>query len=328
MWFMVRGCIARYAVHAMSRRCVITIGNFDGVHAGHRALLARARELAPEARVVALTFEPAPQTVLKPEAAPLRLCTAARKVELLREAGADEVVTLTPAHELLNMSPPQFVSAVLLPMQPVAVVEGLDFRFGHNRAGDLALLSKLGAQHGFAVETCPARELALHDGLVTPVHSSLVRWLLARGRVADVQRCLGRAYELTATVVRGEQRGRTLNFPTVNLDLNALAGHALPGAGVYAGWARLADGATALAAISLGMKPTFAGQALVLEAHLLDFAGDLYDQPVTLYFTRFLREQRPFPTPTLLVEQLRRDVAATCRLLTREPQLPPERRSA
>ena len=156
--------------------------------------------------------------------------------------------------------------------------------------------------------------MSLCDQWEVPVSSSTIRWLLAHGRVMDAARCLGRDYSIAGTVAIGEQRGRTIGVPTANLQPEAMAARALPGDGVYAGWACLADGKRHAAAISVGVKPTFGGARRVIEAHLLDFAGDLYGTSITLGFTRWLRDQQPFPNREALVGQLRRDIAmARCR---------------
>ncbi|MEX2213139.1 MAG: riboflavin biosynthesis protein RibF [Phycisphaeraceae bacterium] len=300
----------------MPQPCVVTIGNFDGVHLGHRAILSCARSLAQGrgASVKVLTFDPHPATVLRPDAAPPRLTSRPEKIELLREGGADEVVVLEPTKELLSLAPQAFIAQVCEAHQPVAFVEGRDFRFGKGRGGDLSLLESLGRSHGFEVIIVEAQEAALSDHLIAPVRSSLIRWLLAHGRVMDAGLCLGRWYSLTAPVVRGEQRGRTIGIPTANLDMAMISDRALPGDGVYAGLAVLPDGKEIAAAISVGMKPTFAGKLRVIEACLLDYDADLYARPLTLRFCRWLREQRPFAGVEELQAQLHRDVAAVRRL--------------
>jgi len=316
----------------MRTRSVLTIGNFDGVHLGHRAILARGRRLAAErqARVIALTFDPHPAAVLRPGSQPPVLSSITRRVEDLMEAGADQVHLLKPTSELLSLTPVGFVDRLVEAFSPVAIVEGPDFRFGKGRAGDIRTLRELGAQRGFEVEAVPGVEVVLSDQLQTVVSSSLVRWLVGRGRVADAAICLGRSYALDAAVVRGEQRGRTIGIPTINLDLEPLADHIFPADGVYAGHATLnadatlntdtdadtdtdATRTTFPAAISVGVKPTFGQRRLTIEAHLLGYTSDepdaLYGRSVRLGFARFLRDQYPFPGPDALVAQLRRDIA-------------------
>ncbi|NBC10644.1 MAG: adenylyltransferase/cytidyltransferase family protein [Planctomycetes bacterium] len=302
----------------MRTRSVLTIGNFDGVHLGHRAILARARQLAAQrsARVIALTFDPHPAAVLRPGSQPPVLNSITRRVEDLMDAGADQVHLLKPTSDLLAQPPAAFVDRLVDEFSPVAIVEGPDFRFGKGRAGDLRTLRDLGDTRGFAVEAVPGVEVALSDQLQTVVSSSLVRWLVGRGRVADAAICLGQPYALDASVVRGEQRGRTIGIPTINLDLEPLADHIFPADGVYAGHAMLdgdPDRASFPAAISVGVKPTFGQRQLTIEAHLLGYTSDdpdaLYGQAVRLSFARFLRDQYPFPGLDALVAQLRRDIA-------------------
>lgn len=295
----------------MPQASIITIGNFDGVHLGHRAILATARELADArgARVVALTFDPHPSATLDPANQPPRLCSPDQKLARLKQAGADEVVVLNPTREVLAQEPRDFVRKLINEYAPVAFVEGADFRFGKGRAGDIALLKAMGAEHGYDVVIQPSRDVTLSDLSVVTVRSSVIRWLIGHGRPADVQRCLSEPFSLTSTVVQGEQRGRTIGIPTANLDLNTLNDHMLPADGVYAGYATIsADDRRYTAAISVGNKPSFGQVKLAIEAHLLDFAGDLYGQTLTLAFTHWIRDQIRFPTLDALREQLARDI--------------------
>lgn len=331
----------------MPTRSVITIGNFDGVHLGHRAILRRARKLADakRARVIALTFDPHPASVLRPGAQPPTLSRTHRRIEHLMEAGADQVHLLRPTSDLLAQTPEGFVDRLIGEFHPAAIIEGPDFRFGKARAGDLDTLRALGASRGFAVEAVPDVEVTLYDRLRTTVSSSLIRWLVGRGRVADAALALGRPFELETTIARGEQRGRTIGIPTANLDLDALEGQILPADGVYAGQATLEpDTSDALpssdiphppspiphppplfpAAISVGVKPSFGEKQLTIEAHLLDYEDPdpdaLYGRTVRLCFARFLRDQYPFPGPEALGAQLRRDIA---RVQALTPPAPP-----
>ena len=294
----------------MSDRSIITIGNFDGVHLGHRSILRRARELAEQHSLAlkAITFEPHPITVLRPQQAPPRLSDAEEKVELLRDAGVDEVLVLEPTQTLLAEEPEDFIGQLVRQHHPLVIVEGPDFRFGHNRRGDAAILESLGDRHGFTSIAVPRAETVLTDQLIAPVSSSTVRWLLGQGRVADAAICLARPYVLSADVAKGEQRGRTLGTPTANLDMTQLADRMLPADAVYAGHAVLPDGQTRPAAISVGVKPTFGCVARLVEAYLLGFDGDLYGRRLTLRFDRWLRDQQPFPSLDELRRQIQRDV--------------------
>ncbi|MEX0778029.1 MAG: bifunctional riboflavin kinase/FMN adenylyltransferase [Phycisphaeraceae bacterium] len=309
----------------MTRRCVITIGNFDGVHLGHRAILAVARRRADVAgvEVVAMTFDPPPAAVLRPGSQPLAVMSLPRRIATLRQCGVDNVRVVAPTQEFLQQGAADFVHQMVQEHHPIAVVEGPDFRFGRGRAGDNDLLTQMAPQLGFETYVVPRIEVVLHDLLIAPVKSSLVRWLIGAGRVADAARCLAQAPALEGGVVKGEQRGRTIGVPTVNLDDAALIGRAVPGDGVYAGWVELADGPRHAAAISVGVKPTFGHPRRVVEAHLLDFRGDLYGQRISVQFARYLRDQQPFPGVKELVAQLGRDIAAVRRLRDADLLSPP-----
>jgi riboflavin kinase/FMN adenylyltransferase len=305
----------------MAARTVVSIGIFDGVHLGHRALIAAARRFAVERglKTVAVTFDPLPVQVLRPAAGVTRLTDIDQRAALLRQAGADAVLVIEPTREFLDLSAAGFVQMLVAEHAPAAVVEGADFRFGHARRGDIAMLTAAGRELGFETVVVPKVRARLSDLTAVSVSSSLVRWLTAQGRTLDAAAVLGRPFELAATVVEGERRGRTLGFPTVNLDPAALATRALPGDGVYAGEAHWPGGQTRAAAISIGIKPTLPGapRARTVEAHLLDFSGDLYGKRVTLRFGRYLREQRVFPALAALQAQMARDLAYTRQLYQR-----------
>ncbi len=303
----------------MAGPSIITIGSFDGVHLGHRAILSTTRGLAQQgsAKVLALTFDPHPNATLAPDDQPPRLCTREQKLSRLKDAGADEVLILEPTPDLLGQAPEDFIRQVVQRHGPTAFVEGADFRFGKGRAGDVQMLKRLGREHGFEVCVQPSRDVTLSDLSVVTVRSSVVRWLVGQGRVQDAQLCLGEPFALTSEVVHGEHRGQSIDVPTVNLDLSTLDDHMLPADGVYAGqarWPGANPGAdpggdqTYAAAISIGHKPTFGRVQLTIEAHLLNFAGDLYGQQVTLGFTHWVRDQMRFPGPDALRAQLARDI--------------------
>ncbi len=295
----------------MTKPSVITIGNFDGVHVGHRAILAAARDLADQhgARVVAMTFDPHPAATLDPANLPPRLCTPDEKVQQLKQAGADEVTILKPDHDLLDQTPETFINELVGQYVPKAFVEGKDFHFGKDRAGDIHKLTQLGQAFGFNVVTHPSFDVTLSDLSVVTVRSSVIRRLVSMGRIEDAHRCLGRPFALTATIVKGEQRGRTLGFPTINLDLDQLDDYILPADGVYAGYAHLpATNQTHPAAISVGVKPSFGKDQLTIEAHLPGFDAELYGQTVTLGFQHWLRDQSRFPGIDALKAQLDRDI--------------------
>lgn len=302
------------------RGTVVTIGNFDGVHIGHRALLSRARGLAGSGegalRIVALAFDPHPLSVLRPGAEPSRLTTYEDRARLLREAGADAVERLEPSPDLLGKSPEEFVGWLVDRFAPAAVVEGVDFRFGKGRAGDVRLLAGLGERHGFGVEVVEPVEAVLTDQTVVAASSSMARWLILHGRVRDAAAVLGREYEVSGEVVRGDRRGREIGMPTANVR----TGCVLPADGVYAGWGTLPDGRRVPAAISVGTKPMFDGGERALEAHLLDLGegGGVvipipglpeYGWTLRLTVTSWVRDQARFESVEALLEQMKRDCA-------------------
>lgn len=270
--------------------------------------------------MIALAFDPNPLEMLAPGKAPARLTTFALRERLLREAGADEVVRLEPTKELLAMPAAAFVERLVREYRPVAIVEGADFRFGTKRAGDVAMLRELGDKFAFSVEVVEQVEVALTDHTVAPARSTMLRWLIEHGRVGDAACLLGRPYAMTGTVVRGDRRGRTIGFPTANLDSPCLA----PADGVYAGRAKLPDGRLLAAAISVGTKPTFGAHARAVEAYLLnDDAGPSgrdgdwatidglpeYAWELELEFLAFVRDQARFETLDGLLAQMTRDCA-------------------
>ena len=252
----------------MRQPAVVTIGNFDGVHTGHRALVARARDLCARigaARVVALVFDPSPQAVLTGRG-PERLSTLSQRIDWLKACGADEVVHLEPSRELLELEPDRFVRLAVERWHAAGFVEGPDFCFGKSRSGNAQTLCRLAAELNLVAEIMPPVEVVLDDHLRVEARSSLVRWLLAQGRVADARRVLGRPYQLVGTVVQGDRRGRTIGYPTVNLRTDL----AIPADGVYAATATLPDGRELAAALSIGTKPTFGACARAIEAYLFD----------------------------------------------------------
>ena len=299
----------------------LTIGNFDGVHLGHRDLLTAARERVGEAgHVVAVTFDPPPAAVLRPGAAPPALLTPRRREAWLQEAGADEVVTLRPDTELLLKSAEAFIGDLHQQHGFTWIVEGPDFRFGHKRRGDLDLLRDLGRRSGFEVEVRPGVRAVLGGGWSVPISSSMCRWLIGRGRVAEAAALLGRPHEVCGTVVRGEQRGRQLGYPTANVEPDRPVGPApgllMPADGVYAAEALLADGTCYPAAVSIGSKATFGGRGVTVEAHLVTGSqkpipeDGLYGDRLTLHLRRWIRDQARFPGVETLLDQLSRDTAA------------------
>lgn len=288
------------------RGCVLTIGNFDGVHLGHQAILAEARRQADRlsAVVAALTFDPPPDLVLRPVDEPRLLTPPGRKAALLLEAGADWAVTARTTRELLQASPDQFLQDIVAGcFAPAAMVEGEDFFFGRSRGGNVESLRRFGLEHGFGVQVVPAVSVTM-GGASQRISSTLVRRLVADGEVEQARACLGRCFALTGRVVAGFGRGRTLDYPTANLDPDC---QIVPADGVYAAVARLGR-CDYIAAVSVGNQPTFPSGKHAVEAFLLDAKGDFYGQEMILEFRRRLREQRRFETIDALKAQMSEDV--------------------
>jgi len=239
------------------RACVLLIGNFDGCHLGHASLLRRAKSLADGEglRVVVMSFDPHPAEMLGQGPPPARLTTWGRRVSILQQHGADEVLRLEPTEELLRLDPEEFVTQRVVPLQPAHLVEGHDFRFGRGRAGDVGVLRALGEGFGFKVHEIGPVQGVLMDHAQVVVSSTLIRWLLEHGRVRDVSRLLGRQHVVEGLVEQGDRLGRTIGFPTANIACETMP----PGDGVYAGWAELPGGVRLPAAISMGSRPTVNG---------------------------------------------------------------------
>jgi len=290
--------------------CVVTIGVFDGVHRGHQGIVERAAEAGRELGlpVVAITFDPHPDEVVRPGSHPPFLCSARRRAELLAGLGADAVCVLPFTLEFSRLDPDEFVRTVLVErLHAALVVVGEDFRFGHKAAGDVALLAKLGEKYDFSTEGLP---LLGDDG--APISSTSIRHLLEEGDVAAAAEALGRPHRVEGVVVRGHQRGRALGFPTANLETPPHT--AIPADGIYAGWlASLDEDGRETerwpAAISIGTNPTFGEGERSVEAYALDRTDlDLYGMHAAIDFTARLRGTLRFDSVDALVEQMRRDV--------------------
>jgi riboflavin kinase/FMN adenylyltransferase len=313
---------------------VVTIGNFDGVHLGHRAVLTRLVERAgaQDAAAVAITFQPHPIAVLFPERAPAVLDTVEHRLQLMAETGLDAVLVMEFTRELATWSPERFVHEVIVDvLRAREVVVGRDTRFGHRNSGDVQALRVFGARYGFGVEL-------LEDlGVVDSGHPTGRRWsstwvraLVASGEVREAAVVLGRPARVTGVVVHGDHRGRQLGFPTANLSPSAVG--VVPADGVYAGWlVRLGsdgaggdgaggDGAAGSrwpAAISIGTNPTFDGHDRRVEAHVLDRDDlELYDKTVAVEFVERLRPTLRFTDIDALVRQMKADVEQCHQVLT------------
>ena len=295
----------------------VTIGSYDGVHLGHRAVLGELRRLADEvgATATVVTFDRHPATVVRPEAAPKLLTDLDQKLELLEATGCvDSVVVVRFDWERSREEPEDFVTEILVDgLRARTVVVGEDFRFGRNRRGDVRLLQAAGERGGFEVV---GLGLVAVPGVDGPVSSTAIRRLLAAGDVEGAAGLLGRLHEVRGVVAPGDHVGHELGFPTANVDVPPDI--LLPSPGIYAGWYVRPDGSCHQAAISLGVRPTFhpVGSPLVLEAYLLDFTGDLYGEPGRVRFARRLRDEVRFDSAAALSAQVAADVAATREALT------------
>ena len=287
----------------------MTIGAYDGVHLGHRHLLAELRQRAAARGLssVVVTFDRHPATVVRPESAPPILTDRDQKLELLAAAGIDLTLVVPFDQARANETAEDFVLEVLVrALGARLVVVGEDFHFGHGRAGNVALLTEMGARHGFDVVGLALEE----DSSARAVSSTRIRQLLASCEVAAAAELLGRPHQVRGVVVHGDGRGGAeLDFPTANVAVPD--GVAMPGEGIYACWYERPDGSVHAAAASLGRRPTFhAAAAPVLEVFLMDFSGDLYGEAARVSFVTHLRQERRFDTTEALVRQMTEDVAA------------------
>ncbi len=304
---------AEVSADLVGQGTAVTVGNFDGVHRGHRAVIARARERADESGVplVTVTFDPHPMAVLRPEHAPSMLTTVEERAVLLAEVGVDHVFALPFDLEVASWTPQEFVDRVLVEaLHARAVVVGANFRFGHRAGGDVAFLHQAGAAAGFVAEGV---EL---DGGPQVWSSTYVRTCLAAGDVAGAAQALGRPFGVRGVVVKGDQRGRELGYPTANVPTDGLT--AAPADGVYAGRLRRLDtGETFPAAISVGTNPTFDGERdRRVESYVLDRTDlDLYGVEVEVLFVERLRGMVVFDGVEALIEQMDDDVRRARELL-------------
>ena len=287
----------------------VTLGNFDGVHLGHRELF---RQLVKTARrlncpSVVYTFDPHPLKFLAPDKAPLLLNTPKEKQRLIAASHIDYLIETPFTAEFSAMTPEQFVEDILLAKLNIkALVVGYDYAFGKGRRGDAEFLKACGNEKGFTVEVL---QPVGADGL--PYSSTRVRTMVAAGDVAGVVRLLGRQYNLEGRVVPGEQRGRKLGFPTANLQTDK---ELLPASGVYA--VKVRHGQQEYAGVvNLGKRPTFGGGASTIEVHLLDFTGQLYEQNLRIYFVEHLRGEQKFSNAGELIDAIAADVLKARQIL-------------
>ncbi len=294
------------------RASVVTIGVFDGVHRGHRAIISVAVQRAQQLGVpaVAVTFDRHPQEAIQPEKSPPYLTTLTSRLRLLQENGAQHVMVMRFDRDLATLHPDEFLRSVLQKRLNVRyIVVGGDFRFGYRRMGSVDYLREVQSRFGFEVEAVP--DVLYRDERIS---SSRIRQSLLEGEVREASAMLGRAYVLEGVVVRGQRLGRKLGYPTVNLNL--LMPQLVPRDGIYAGrLLHVRTGNVYTAAISVGVRPTVDGKNRTIEAYLLGFSGSLYGEEVHLAFFHRLRDERKFESLQALKEQMDRDVQQVAELM-------------
>ncbi|UCE99281.1 MAG: bifunctional riboflavin kinase/FAD synthetase [Planctomycetota bacterium] len=308
--------------------CVLTIGNFDGVHIGHQVILANAKKNAAKrkAQLIVLTFEPHPVAILHPEKAPAVLTPLKLKTHLLEKSGVDCLVVLKDSAELLNLSPADFVDKFLARrIQPEVVVEGESFNFGSGRSGNVHTLNSLGQEKGFEVHIISTKQVKLSIGQSVKISSTIIRNLLETGKVADAAVALTRPYRLIGKVLPGQGKGKQLGFPTANL---APARQIIPAEGVYAGFVAVGDSEQQIcsaekkipAAFSIGRSTTYGTEnPLAVEAHLLiENVGDLVDKWMAMDFIERIRQQIKFETKSQLSAQIAKDCENVKQLLAKQ----------
>lgn len=297
-------------MNALSPGGVVSIGNFDGVHRGHRrmigALVNMANRLNTLARV--MTFDPPPLAILAPDRVPPQLTTLATRIELLKSCGVDEVIVYPTSHKLLGLTAEEFFEQFLIKRFGASgVVEGPNFCFGRGRTGNVSLLRTLCEQKGIPLEIIEPENI---DGVM--ISSSEIRAALLSGEVRRAHQLLGRPYTITGRVGQGAQRGRQIGFPTANLhDIETL----LPPAGVYCGQCQI-DEAIYPVAMNIGSNPTFGEHAIKIEAHLIGYHGDLYGRMITVELLDRLRGIFRFSNIEELQKQLRVDISRSIELYT------------
>ncbi len=292
-------------------RVAVTVGSFDGLHIGHRAVVDRVRALAEDTdgHSVVVTFDPHPRHVIAPKFAPKLLASLDEKAAALDQMGLDCLAVVPFDNSIRQLTPRTFIDRYLVEyLQARTIVLGYDHGFGRDRSGNIDTVRELAVERGFDVESVPPTLLG-----GDPVSSTRVRGYVDLGEMESAKRLLGEAYPVAGEVVRGDQRGKTIGFPTANF----LIGQEklLPPNGVYAGWSILADGQRIQTVINLGIRPTFDGGETRFEAHLLDFEGDLYSQHLSVGLETRLRNERKFGGIEELKKQINEDIAEARRRL-------------
>lgn len=299
---LFRDSLASWPV--MESGSAVIIGVLDGVHIGHQALL---RQLGDAYTKTVLTFDPHPMEVLRPGSHPRLITDLEERIELLASNGVERVGVLDLT-EVREYPPEEFVESVLIDRLRIGrLVVGADFRFGRDRAGDVKLLRSLGASHGFEVET-----IALVDDGAEIVSSSRIRHMIEDGEVGPAAGLLGSRYRMTGKVIQGDKRGREIGFPTANM--HPPIRKVIPAIGIYAAFVRIGR-TTHQAAINVGVRPTFGGGELLVEAYVLDFDADLYGSQITVEFVEYLRPEKKFDGVEPLVEAMTADVVEARRFL-------------
>ncbi len=294
----------------------LTIGAYDGVHRGHQAVIRQTQQIAGRlgTRTAVVTFDPHPAQVLRPDSAPQLLTSLDHKLELLEATGVDAVMVVPFDEARATESPDDFVTRFLVDgLGAKAVVVGQDFRFGRERAGNVDVLRSLGEANGFEVHGVDL--LPRPDGKVESISSTAIRRALDGGEISTAARLLGRNHELRGPVVEGDQRGRTIGFPTANVAVSRQM--KMPADAVYAAWYFRPDGTRHPAAVNIGKRPTFYQDAehSLVEAHLIGFEGDLYGEEARVQFVELIRSEQRFDGIDALKEQLKRDVSHAAEVL-------------
>ena len=295
-----------------SKETFLTIGVFDGVHLGHQHILNRLKELAASKGCLpgVVTFRNHPRLILKPGSTVRHITSLGERKSLIRGLGIDLIVDVEFTREFSLLSARQFLALLMEHLKMRGLVVGPDFVMGHNREGDVPVLTALAKEMGFHLEVVEPRLMADQ-----PVKSKSIRQLVEQGDVGLTSRMLGRPFALAGRVVHGEGRGKALGFPTANLHIEP--GQLLPRDGIYATWAEV-DGRRYQAASSVGVRPTFGQGKREVEAFIMDFEEDLYQRVLRLEFVRYLREERAFPTPEDLSRQMEEDVRQARKILGQE----------
>ena len=291
----------------MPQPTAVTIGVYDGVHLGHQRVLETLRQSGLP--VVVVTFRDHPMTTIDPDRAPQLLTTTEQRLELFAGHGVAAVALIDFDDDFRRLPAEEFVEKIVVAtLRARRVAVGQGFRFGHEQLGDVTLLREMGAQYGFIAEDIDILEAGV------PVRSTVIRALLKEGDVAAARRMLGRPFCLEGTVVPGDQRGRTIGVPTANLRTNPLV--VTPGSGVYA--VRLEwDDETYDGVVNVGRRPTFGGSEYVVEAHAIDFSGDLYGKTIAVSFIKRLRAEQKFSGVAALVAAIHADIIAAKEILER-----------